>query len=177
MSTGVSTGVEVSFDKSELIVSKTDLRGNITYANRIFMRVSNFNEQALIGKNHNIIRHTDMPAGVFYGLWKSLKAEQEFLGFIKNSTADNNYYWVFANITPDYVNEKVVGFYSVRRFAPKAAVKIMEQHYRDMHVLERGANKQEAAKTSWQTMTDNIKQEHNMSYAEYVLSLYHNHLS
>ncbi|MFC7002316.1 PAS domain-containing protein [Pseudobowmanella zhangzhouensis] len=102
---------EITFDRQELIVSKTDLRGKLTYANRVFMRVSNFSEADLLGKDHSIIRHPDMPRGVFYGLWKALKSGQEFFGFVKNITSDGHYYWVFANITPDVVNGEKVGFF------------------------------------------------------------------
>ena len=102
---------EITFSDNILIVSKTDLRGNITYANRHFMRISNFPEAALLGKPHNIIRHSDMPRGVYYAMWKTLKAKQEFFGFVKNLTADGDYYWVFANVTPDVVDGKVEGFF------------------------------------------------------------------
>ena len=106
---------EITFERDELIISKTDRNSNITYANRTFMRVCNFSEDKLLGKPHNMIRHPDMPKGVFYGLWKTLKTNSEFFGFIKNMTADGNYYWVFAHITPDYIDSDVVGFFSVRR--------------------------------------------------------------
>ena len=64
---------EVRFDAHEIIVSKTDVKGILTYANRVFMRVSNFSERQLLGKQHNVIRHPDMPRGAFRLLWKTLE--------------------------------------------------------------------------------------------------------
>lgn len=74
---------EVSFGHDEFIMSKTDTQGRIVYANRVFMRVSNYPESALLGQHHNIIRHPDMPKGVFHGLWKTLKSGEEFLVLLK----------------------------------------------------------------------------------------------
>ncbi len=164
--------VEQTFSLDELIVSKTDLKGRITYANRTFMRLCNFSEKKLLGQPHNIIRHPDMPRGVFYAMWKCLKAKQEFFGFVKNITSDGHYYWVFANITPDYINDKVIGFYSVRRQAPKAAVIQIEQAYQQMLQIERSRSENEAPKASWEWLTTQILSEHQMNYEEFILRLY-----
>ncbi|MGB0834799.1 MAG: PAS domain-containing protein [Psychrobium sp.] len=163
--------IEVLFEKDELIISKTDLRGNITYANRVFMRVSNFPESVLHGQPHNIIRHPDMPRGVYYALWKTLKAKREFFGFVKNLTAEGNYYWVFANITPDMVKDEIQGFFSVRRLPPRHALKTMEAVYDQMHEIERKTSPSQAAKASWEWLEQHLRQEHNMSYEQYVLKL------
>ncbi|MEC8428852.1 MAG: PAS domain S-box protein, partial [Pseudomonadota bacterium] len=72
---------EVILEDEDIIVSKTDLKGRITYANRIFMRISGYNEEESLGHPHNIIRHPDMPRGVYYFMWKTLQAEHEFFGF------------------------------------------------------------------------------------------------
>ena len=79
---------EIIMADEEFIVSKTDLRGNITYVNRTFMEIALLNEEQLLGKNHNIIRHPDMPKGVFKFLWQTLKDENEFFGFVKNLRSD-----------------------------------------------------------------------------------------
>lgn len=168
--------VEKTFSDHELIVSKTDLKGKITYANRTFMKICNMSEKQLLGEPHNIIRHPDMPRGVFYAMWRALKSHQEFFGFVKNITADGNFYWVFANITPDYVDDKMVGFYSVRRQAPKVAIKQLEQIYAQMIQLEKGKAENEAPKASWDWLTQQIKSQHQMSYEEFVLNLYQNNV-
>ncbi|MFS1704200.1 PAS domain-containing protein [Alteromonas sp. AMM-1] len=166
----------ITFSDKILIVSKTDLRGNITYANRHFMRISNFPETALLGKPHNIIRHADMPRGVYYAMWKTLKSRQEFFGFVKNLTSDGDYYWVFANVTPDVVNGKVEGFFSVRRKAPEAAVKAIEAIYAEMRKKEAGLSADTAASNSWKWLSEHIESQHGVSYDEFVLGLYEQYL-
>ncbi|UUM32906.1 PAS domain-containing protein [Vibrio japonicus] len=162
---------EVSFGHDEFIMSKTDTQGRIVYANRVFMRVSNYPESALLGQHHNIIRHPDMPKGVFHGLWKTLKSGEEFFGFVKNTTADGGYYWVFANVTPDYEDEKLVGYFSVRRNAPRKAREEIEKIYSDMNAMERSSSPD----ASWDAMVDKVKQLHGMSYEEFVIDLYNKH--
>lgn len=166
---------EITIEPNELIVSKTNLEGKITYANRTFMRVANYSELELLGKDHNLIRHPSMPKGVFYGLWKTLKSGNEFFGFIKNYTSDGNYYWVLANITPDHLNDQMIGFFSVRRYAPKAAVQEIEGLYQTMRDMEQSAGNKQAGEASWQWLTENIQQEQQMGYEAYVLSLYEQH--
>ncbi|WP_413282904.1 PAS domain-containing protein [Vibrio sp. MA40-2] len=166
--------VEITFMTDELIVSKTDRNGNITYANRTFMKVSNFSEQKILGNPHNIIRHPDMPKGVFYGLWKTLKSEREFFGFVKNITADGNYYWVFANITPDYLDGNVVGYYSVRRKASQQAVATIEPFYQQMLALEKNNKSSNVAEHSWQWLTQQLQDTMDMNYEHAVLSVYQN---
>ncbi|MEF1290522.1 PAS domain-containing protein [Vibrio sp. M260118] len=163
---------EITIPKDSFIVSKTDTQGKIKYANRMFMRVSNFSEEQLLGKNHNIIRHADMPRGVFYGLWSTLKREEEFFGFVKNSTADGDYYWVFANITPDYENGKLIGYYSVRRPAPERAKQQILAVYADMLKMESNAERSQAPEASWNKMVAWVEEQHGLSYPEFMIHLY-----
>ena len=114
---------EKKLGDNDFIVSKTDTTGKITYANRIFMEIAGYPESELLGVQHNIIRHPDMPRGVFRFMWDTLKKGDEFFGFAKNLCADGGFYWVFANITPDYdKNGKLQGYYSVRRKPPQSAL-------------------------------------------------------
>lgn len=163
---------EISLQRDEMIISKTDLQGRLTYANRAFMRVANFSELQLLGQNHNIIRHASMPRGVFHGLWKTLKSGQEFFGFVKNKTADGDYYWVFANITPDVMDGEVIGYYSVRRTPSKQAIQVIEGIYQQMRDKESKADRQQAPELSWNWMVETVERQHEMSYEQYVLSLY-----
>ncbi len=168
-----SSPVEQTFSSDELIVSKTDLKGKITYANRTFMRICNFTEPQLLGQPHSIIRHPDMPRGVYHAMWKNLKSGQEFFGFVKNITSGGNFYWVFANVTPDYVGDKMVGFFSVRRQAPKAAVSQIEGVYREMLRVEQSLSASEAPAASWNWLSEQITSKHQMTYEEFALHLYH----
>lgn len=164
--------VEVTFSADKLIVSKTDLRGKITYANRHFMQLSNYSEDQLLGQPHSLIRHPDMPRGVYHAMWKTLKAKNEFFGFVKNLTSDGNYYWVFANVTPDMIQGDIKGFFSVRRLPPKAAISLIEPVYKKMLDIERRSAESTAPSESWNWLTKHIKQEFNLSYEEFALSVY-----
>lgn len=163
---------EVTFGRNELIITKTDLQGNITYVNRVFMRVANYSESDLLTRPHNIIRHADMPRGVFHGLWGALKQNKEFFGFVKNATSDGNYYWVFANITPDFVDGKIVGYFSVRRQAPPEAVKRMIPIYHQMLEMEKTKQRGEAPQASWNWMIKHVADKFGQGYEETVIRLY-----
>ncbi len=98
MKSGVRpTAQEVRLQENDLIVSKTDMKGHITYVNRTFMRISNYAEHEVMGKQHNVVRHPDVPRGVYRLMWDTLKAGNEFFGVLKNLTADGHFYWVLAN--------------------------------------------------------------------------------
>lgn len=114
---------EVIYDKNEQLVSTTDLRGVITYANKIFCQVSGYSLDELVGKNHNIVRHPDMPKAAFKDLWLKMKAGQSWRGMVKNRCKDGSFYWVDAYVTPLYENSKHVGYQSVR-FSPRTVLKI-----------------------------------------------------
>ncbi len=157
----------------DFIVSKTDTSGRITYANRIFMSICGFSESDLLNVQHNIIRHPDMPRGVFKLMWNTLKAGDEFLGFAKNICADGSYYWVFANITPDYdKNGKLQGYYSVRRQPPQSALDVLIPVYREMLAIEKRSSAKEAPDKSMTYLTDVVGQTGAKSYNSFVLSLY-----
>lgn len=106
---------EVPVPQGRELVSTTDLRGVITYANAAFIEVSGFSEEELIGHNHNLVRHPDMPAAAFKELWEKLKKGQPWRGVVKNRTKDGRYYWVDAFVTPIFEHGQVVGYQSVRR--------------------------------------------------------------
>ena len=108
------TNVEYPIKEGVSIVSKTDLKGVITYANEDFIRISGFSSEELIGKSHNIVRHPDVPAEFFEDLWKSLKAGRPWTGVVKNRCKNGDYYWLLNNIAPFYENDQLVGYMSVR---------------------------------------------------------------
>ena len=107
---------EKKLNKNDFIVSKTDTRGIITYCNQIFMDMAEYSEEELLGTNHNIIRHPDMPRIAFKVAWQMIQSGEEFFGFVKNLRKSGGYYWVYANIQPDYNSSgKIIGYTSVRR--------------------------------------------------------------
>ncbi len=111
---------EYQFEKG-LIVSSTDLKGIITYANRTFCNIAGYTKQELTGKNHNIVRHPDMPKAAFKELWDTIKAGKEWTGIVKNLRKDGLYYWVYSHITPIMDSEgKITGYTAARRPATQS---------------------------------------------------------
>ncbi|MCG8611704.1 MAG: methyl-accepting chemotaxis protein [Pseudomonadales bacterium] len=108
------TDVEVHFQEGQTLVSKTDLKGILTYVNQEFIDISGFTEQELIGKNHNLVRHPDMPPEAFQDLWSTIKAGKPWVQLVKNRCKNGDYYWVKANVTPIWQAGKVVEYMSVR---------------------------------------------------------------
>ncbi len=160
--------------EEDFIVSKTDITGRITYANRIFMDICGYPEHELLGVQHNIIRHPDMPRGVFRFMWDTLKAGDEFFGFAKNLCADGGFYWVFADITPDYdKNGKLQGYYSVRRKPPQSALDVLIPVYKEMLAIEkRSPTKKKAPDESIAYLVDVVNQSGAKSYNSLVLNLF-----
>ena len=108
------TNNEYMLTDKDLIVSNTDLQGNITYINDDFLRISGFTKEELMGQPQNIVRHPDMPSEAFEDLWRDLKAGKPWTGFVKNRCKNGDFYWVKANATPMLENGQVVGYMSVR---------------------------------------------------------------
>ncbi len=124
------TNVEVPLKDDTLIVSKTDLKGQITYINKDFLDISGFTEAELIGQSHNIVRHPDMPPEAFEDLWRDLKAGRPWTGYVKNRCKNGDYYWVLATATPIREGGQVVGYMSVRRKATREAVAAVDAAYK-----------------------------------------------
>ena len=108
------TNEEVRFNQGEELVSVTDPRGVITYANPRFCQIAGYTEQELVGQHHNIVRHPDMPKAAFADLWSKLKAKQAWRGAVKNRCKNGGYYWVDAFVTPVYEKGQLTGYQSVR---------------------------------------------------------------
>ncbi|MEJ5210164.1 MAG: PAS domain-containing protein [Burkholderiales bacterium] len=124
------TNVEVQLRPGDMIVSKTDLKGIITYVNEDFIRISGFTEKELLGQPHNIVRHPDMPEEAFADLWSSLKAGRPWTGYVKNRCKNGDYYWVLANATPIRENGQITGYMSVRTAPSRAEIAEVERLYR-----------------------------------------------
>ncbi|MBI5660418.1 MAG: Tar ligand binding domain-containing protein [Nitrosomonadales bacterium] len=124
------TNVEREFRGGETIVSKTDLKGVITYVNPYFCEISGYSEQESVGQPHNFIRHPDMPAEAFADLWAVLKAGKPWTGIVKNRCRNGDYYWVEANATPIRENGQVTGYMSVRSKPSRAQVEAADAAYR-----------------------------------------------
>ncbi len=165
------TSVEKVMRDDDFIVSKTDMKGRITYGNRIFIEFSGYSEKELIGTQHNVIRHPDMPRAVFKLLWDTIQDKRECNAYVKNMAKDGSFYWVFANVTPSFSKEgNVTGFFSVRRKPKASAVKIATGLYRAMLEAEQRAGSRDAIAASTKILTD-LLAEKGMSYDELVLAI------
>ena len=105
---------ETIVPKEELIVSRTDLKGIITYANETFALISGYSIDELVGKPHNIVRHPDMPKSIFKGLWKDLETKGSWNGVVKNKRKDEGFYWVYAEVSRVFKNGILVEYKSIR---------------------------------------------------------------
>ncbi|RMH50309.1 MAG: PAS domain-containing protein [Zetaproteobacteria bacterium] len=131
------TDVERTFEIDRFIVSKTDTKGIITYCNRTFIEVSGYEEEELLGRPHNIVRHPDMPAAAFADLWSTIQSGQEWNGIVKNRCKNGDYYWVDAQVTPSLgPGGEIVGYMSVRRKPTPAQVADAERLYAQMRAEE-----------------------------------------
>ncbi len=124
-----ANGREVALTPQTLIVSKTDLKGRMTYVNRDFLQISGFSEEELLGAPHNIVRHPDMPVEVFADLWRTLEQHRPWSGYVKNRCRNGDFYWAEADVTPIWESGLVVGYMSVRRRAePEVIVRVAEAY-------------------------------------------------
>ena len=105
---------ETIVPKDELIVSRTNLQGIITYVNETFCEISGYSKNELLGQNHNILRHPDMPKVIFEELWNSLKNGNSWKGIIKNLRKDKGFYWVYAQISGVIKDGELVEYKSIR---------------------------------------------------------------
>ncbi|MGZ5049580.1 MAG: methyl-accepting chemotaxis protein [Methylobacter sp.] len=124
------TNIEHVLRENDSIVTKTDLKGRITFANDSFIRISGFSAEELIGSPHNMVRHPDMPPEAFEDLWHTLKAGRRWCGLVKNRCKNGDFYWVQANVTPLYENDKLIGYMSVRTKPSAQQVKEAAEAYR-----------------------------------------------
>ena len=106
--------VETEVPEDELIISRTDLNGKITYANDTFCYISGYNQDELIGKPHSVVRHPDMPSATFEDLWDSIKSGKQWVGVVKNLRKDKGFYWVEAIVSGVYKNRELVEYKSLR---------------------------------------------------------------
>jgi aerotaxis receptor len=127
------TDNEVPFKPGEEIISTTDLKGAITSYNNYFREISGFTDDELMGKNHNVIRHPDMPPAAFQDLWDHMKANKHWMGIVKNRCKNGDHYWVDAYVTPILENDQVTGYESVRAAPTKSQVSKAQSVYKQIN--------------------------------------------
>ena len=167
------TQTERFFDKEDLIVSKTDLSGRITYANDVFIHVALYTEEELLGQQHSIVRHPDMPRCVFKLLWDELQAGREIFAYVKNRAKNGDFYWVNAHVTPSYDASGAIYSYHSTRRAPERRIidEIITPLYRDLLAEEqRHANAKDGMQASFE-MVVGLLEKHNMDYDQFIQTL------
>ena len=115
------------------LISRTDLKGIITYVDQNFIDISGYSEDELMHKNHNIVRHPDMPPAAFQNLWDTIKAGQPWNGIVKNRAKNGDYYWVEANVAPVTRNDQIVEYISVRKAPSPEQIAAAETLYRQLN--------------------------------------------
>lgn len=166
------TGVARTFSPDEIIVSKTDTRGVITYANKVFVRVSGYQERELLGAPHSILRHPDMPRCVFKYLWDTIAEGREVFAYVLNLAKGGDHYWVLAHVTATRDDAGVItGYHSNRRLPDADAVAAVEPLYASLLQIERAhARKADGLAASTQALAETLRSKR-VSYDEFVWSL------
>jgi len=132
------SGRETSFHPDDIIVSKTDLRGILTYVNDVFLVTAGYSERELLGQPHSIIRHPEMPRCIFKLLWNCVQSGQEVFAYVNNMAANGDNYWVFAHVTPCFDQSGAIGgYHSVRRVPTERALSVIRPLYARLLAEER----------------------------------------
>lgn len=157
---------ELLFSADEIIVSKTDTRGKITYGNELFLKLAGYGEKEILGAPHNIVRHPDMPKIIFKLLWDTLKQKKEIYAYVVNTARTGEFYWVFANVTPSFDSRgEVVGYYSVRRKPSQQALNIVKPLYKQLLSAEKSGGMEAAQK-----IVNELLEKHEGRYDKFILS-------
>jgi PAS domain S-box-containing protein len=166
------SGRETFFSASELIVSKTDLKGRLTYANGLFCKIAGYRASELIGQPHSIIRHPDMPRSVFRLLWDTIEDRREIFAYVKNMASNGDHYWVFAHVTPSFnARGEMIGYHSNRRVPDR---KVLDSTiiplYAGVLKIERAhANGKDAVAAGYKALTDFVASQ-KVAYEELMFS-------
>ncbi len=166
------TGVERTFAADEIIVTKTDPQGRITYANDVFLRMSALTEDEALGQPHSLIRHPDMPRGVFRLMWQTIARGEEMFAYVVNLATDGAHYWVFAHVTPTFDRGgRIVGYHSNRRTPDRDGVVAAQSLYRRLLEAEQTRGHGPEAAAHGQDVLEGILLESGTTYDEYVWSI------
>lgn len=168
-----TTSVERFFDENEIIVSKTDLKGRITYANDVFQTIAGFNEAELLGQPHSIIRHPDMPRCVFKLLWDTLTTGNEIFAYVINRCNNGDHYWVYANVTASRgANGSIMSYHSSRTVPNRDVVEdAIIPLYRSLLAEERRHSNAKAGMAASLQMVLDLLNDKKMNYDEFLFSL------
>lgn len=167
------TGIERHFGENEIIVSKTDLKGHITYCNKIFLDIAGYTEQECLGQPHSIIRHPHMPRCIFGLLWETVQSGHEIFAYVINRAKNGDHYWVSAHVSPSRDRlGNIIGYHSNRRVPDGAVIKekIIPLYEQLLAEERRHSNRKSGMQASSQMVTELLAAK-NMEYDEFVARL------
>lgn len=167
------TGKERTFDENQIIVSKTDLKGKLTYANELFLELSSMSENEAIGAPHNVIRHPDMPRCIFQLLWDTISIGEEIFAYVLNKSSNGDHYWVVAHVTPNVkADGSINGYHSSRRCPNRTILNdVIIPLYKDLKTIEDGFKNRKDGIQAAMDKLENILKERGQSYGEFFFSL------
>jgi PAS domain S-box-containing protein len=166
------SGHERFFAQEDVIVSKTDLTGKITYANNVFLTIAGYEESEVLGQPHSMIRHPDMPRSVFKFMWDTLAAEKEIFAYVVNMAKNGDHYWVFAHVTPTFGDDgRPIGYHSNRRVPDPAPVARVKDIYAALLAEERRHSDKRVQLEAGTALLLKTLQGTGMAYDEFVWSL------
>ncbi len=162
---------EIRFRESEIIVSKTDLKGRIEYVNDVFCRVSEMSTTDVLGQPHSIIRHPDMPRTIFKFMWETIQAGSEIFAYVKNMSATGKFYWVIAHVTPSRdANGDIIGYHSNRRVPSRKGVEDIEPLYTKLVNLELAANNRKQGLLDGEAYLQSMLTDLGQTYEQFIWS-------
>ncbi|TLP45015.1 PAS domain S-box protein [Cohaesibacter sp. CAU 1516] len=167
------SGNERYFGDDDIIVSKTDLKGRLTYANKIFLDISGYQEKEVLGQPHSLIRHPEMPRCIFKLLWSTLEQGKEIFAYVNNRSKNGDNYWVYAHVTPSWDKSgKIVGYHSNRRVPDRD---ILDQHiiplYKDLVAKEKSTANRKDGMHLAETMLNDLLVEKQVAYDEFIATV------
>jgi len=167
------TGVERYFDDNEIIVSKTDTKGRLTYVNDVFLRLASYTEQECLGQPHNMIRNPEMPHCIFKLLWDTIQDGREIFAYVVNRSANGDHYWVLAHVTPSRDNNgSIVGYHSNRRTPNR---QILESTiiplYKQLHAEEQKHANSKAGMAASMAILTGLLEGKGVEYGEFIAGL------
>lgn len=167
------TGVELFFEPDEVIVSKTDLKGIITYANGTFAKLAEIQRKDAIGKPHNFIRHPHMPKCIFKLLWDTISTGNELFAYVVNRSSKGNEYWVLAHVTPSFDKTgKVIGYHSNRRVPNRQILDdVIKPLYSDLLNIEKNAVSQKIGLQSSYEKLKEVISSSGKKYNHFIMTL------
>lgn len=166
------TGVEQFFEPNEIIVSKTDTKGRLTYTNNVFLRIAGYTEQECLGQPHNMIRHPEMPRCIFKLLWDTIQAKKELFAYVVNRCKNGDHYWVLAHVTTSVdANGNIIGYHSNRRVPNRKHLEgtIIPLYKQLLAEEQKHSDPKAGLEASSRIITDMLK-EKGVGYDEFIFS-------